>query len=79
MHLTGRGFRESAAPPMLSLRHATVLRGGRPALDDLSFEILEGEHTAILGPNGSGKSSLIRLVTRQDYPLLLRHLWLTPR
>ena len=56
--------------PLLTLCHATVLRGGRPALDDLSFEIREGEHTAILGPNGSGKSSLIRLVTRQDYPLL---------
>jgi len=69
MHPTDRRSRESATPPLLSLRHATLLRGGRPALDDLSFEILEGEHTAILGPNGSGKSSLIRLVTRQDYPL----------
>ncbi|HKD75417.1 MAG TPA: ATP-binding cassette domain-containing protein, partial [Ktedonobacterales bacterium] len=29
----------------------------------------DGEHTAILGPNGSGKSSLIRLITRQYYPL----------
>ena len=57
------------SPPLLALCHATVLRGGRPALDDLSFEIREGEHTAILGPNGSGKSSLIRLLTRQDYPL----------
>ncbi len=69
MHQTVPDFRENPGPPLLSLRHATLLRGGRPALDDLSFEILEGEHTAILGPNGSGKSSLIRLVTRQDYPL----------
>ncbi len=56
-------------PPLLSLSHATVLRGGRPALKDLSFEIPEGQHTAILGPNGSGKSSLMRLLTRQDYAL----------
>ena len=59
------------APPLLSLSHATVLRGGRPALKDLNFEIPEGEHTAILGPNGSGKSSLMRLLTRQDYALQL--------
>jgi iron complex transport system ATP-binding protein len=55
--------------PLLTLCHATVLRGGRPVLHDLSFEIREGEHTAILGPNGCGKSSLIRLVNKQDYPL----------
>jgi iron complex transport system ATP-binding protein len=69
MPLAGADSLEAPPPPLLSLRHATVLRGGRPALDDLSFEIREGEHTAILGPNGSGKSSLIRLVTRQDFPL----------
>ncbi len=57
-------------PPLLALHHATVIRGGRAVLHDLSFEIREGEHTAILGPNGCGKSSLIRLVNRQDYPLL---------
>jgi iron complex transport system ATP-binding protein len=47
-----------------------VVRGGKVVLDDLSFDIREGEHTAIVGPNGCGKSSLIRLVNKQDYPLL---------
>lgn len=59
----------SRRAPLLSLCHATVIRGDRPVLDDLTFDIQEGEHTAILGPNGCGKSSLIRLVNRQDYPL----------
>ena len=38
-------------------------------LKNLSLEIFEGQHTAIIGPNGSGKSTLIKLITRQLYPL----------
>ena len=59
----------SNAPPLLSLRSATLARGGRLVLQDLEFDIRSGEHIALLGPNGSGKSSFIRLITRQDYPL----------
>ena len=58
---------ESAA--LLKINHATVIKNGNKVLNDLAFEIQEGEHTAILGPNGAGKSSLIRLISRQDYPL----------
>ena len=57
------------APPLISLRSATLVRGGNAVLQDLAFDIRSGEHIAILGPNGSGKSSFIRLITRQDYPL----------
>ena len=56
-------------PSLITLRRATLVRGGLPVLQDLDFEIRSGEHIAILGPNGSGKSSFIRLITRQDYPL----------
>jgi iron complex transport system ATP-binding protein len=56
-------------PPLLQMRHASVVKNGRRILDDLNLEIREGEHTAILGPNGAGKTSFIRLITREDYPL----------
>jgi len=59
----------SQAPPLISLRHATLVRGEAPVLHDLAFDIRMGEHVAVLGPNGSGKSSLIRLINRQNYPL----------
>ncbi len=64
--------RISPAPgptPLLKMQGATVVKNGRRILDDLHLEIRPGEHAAILGPNGAGKSSLIRLITREDYPL----------
>jgi iron complex transport system ATP-binding protein len=56
-------------PPLLDLKNVTMLRGGRPVLDSLSFRIGVGENVAILGPNGSGKSSLLKLLTRELYPV----------
>ncbi len=38
------------------------------ALDRLSLRIEVGEHVCILGPNGCGKSTLIRTITRENYP-----------
>lgn len=52
--------------PLLELTRATVLKDGRPALDDVSLTIHEGEHTAILGPNGAGKSVLVGLLTHHE-------------
>jgi iron complex transport system ATP-binding protein len=56
-------------PSLLKIQDATVVQDGRRVLDQISLEIQEGEHTAILGPNGSGKSSLIKLITHHYYPL----------
>ncbi len=56
-------------PPLLELDGVVMLRGGRRVLDRLSFRIEQGENVAILGPNGSGKSSLLKLFTRELYPV----------
>ncbi len=38
------------------------------ALNGASFEIEEGEFTAIVGPSGSGKSTLLNIIGGLDYP-----------
>src|SRR5258705_9495989 len=59
----------TSQPPLLALRHVTVMRGERAALDDVTLRIEAGEHVCILGPNGCGKSTLIKTITRECYPL----------
>lgn len=42
--------------------------GGVQAVDDLSFEVREGEILGVLGPNGSGKTTTFSLITGFQRP-----------
>lgn len=42
--------------------------GGVHALNNADFELLEGEHVAIVGDNGAGKSTFVRQITGVEMP-----------
>ena len=47
---------------MIEARGLTRSFGGRPAVEDLSFQVPEGKLCALLGPNGAGKTTTVRLL-----------------
>ena len=54
----------SEAKSVPAIRLAGVRAGydGRPALDDVTFDVREGTFTALIGPNGAGKSTCLKLL-----------------
>jgi iron complex transport system ATP-binding protein len=59
-----------AQPPLLEFNRLTVYRDESRVLHEFSLAIRAGQNVAILGPNGSGKSTIIKLVTRELYPVV---------
>ncbi|HEY4373654.1 MAG TPA: ABC transporter ATP-binding protein [Burkholderiales bacterium] len=53
---------------VLEVRNLSKRFGGISAVDDVSFELAEGEILGIIGPNGSGKSTLFNCILGQLKP-----------
>lgn len=50
-------------PVVMEMKHITLRFGGVVAIEDISFDIREGEIRAIIGPNGAGKSSMLNVIS----------------
>jgi ABC-2 type transport system ATP-binding protein len=51
------------APKAIEVEHIVKKYGDFTAVDDVTFDVKEGEIFGLLGPNGAGKSTLIRMMT----------------
>ena len=48
---------------MIQVENITKKYGSFTAVNDISFEIEEGEIVGFLGPNGAGKSTTMNMIT----------------
>ncbi|MGM0904041.1 MAG: ABC transporter ATP-binding protein [Bacillota bacterium] len=48
---------------ILEVNHLTLRFGGVVALDDVSYEVKEGEIFSLIGPNGAGKTSMLNCIS----------------
>ena len=53
---------KSMAEPLLKVDHVTISYNGEPTVQDVSFELKQGEILGIVGESGSGKSTIIKAV-----------------
>ena len=51
-------------PPLLSAQHLSVRFGGVLAVNDVSFDVQQGEVFTLIGPNGAGKTTVFNLISR---------------
>lgn len=48
--------------PSVQLRQVTATYEGVTALDNITFDLAQGDQVAVVGPNGAGKSTLFNLI-----------------
>ncbi len=60
--------RDGAAMSVLSVAFVAKSFGGVRAVDDVSFDVEQGEFLALIGPNGAGKSTCFNMINGQLAP-----------
>lgn len=53
---------------VLALAGVSVVRGQARLIDDVTWEVEEGERWVVLGPNGAGKTTLLQVASGRIHP-----------
>ncbi|UHA73100.1 ABC transporter ATP-binding protein [Paenibacillus sp. 481] len=53
---------------MINVSHVSFQREERHILNDINWQVNDGEHWVLLGRNGSGKTTLLELLTAYQFP-----------
>ena len=52
----------TSSAPLLQVTGVTVRFGGLTAVDDVSFDVQQGDLLGLIGPNGAGKTTMMRAI-----------------
>ncbi len=64
----GGPLRTAPMADVVDLDRVSVSRGGATLLDEVSWQVEEGERWVVLGPNGAGKSTLLQVAATRAHP-----------
>lgn len=53
---------------VLNFQDVTVRRGDKLILQDVSWQVADGERWVVLGPNGAGKTTMLQLAATRMFP-----------
>jgi iron complex transport system ATP-binding protein len=53
---------------VIDLNNVTVIRDGRPILNNVDWQVEADQRWVIVGPNGAGKTTLLRVAAAQIHP-----------
>jgi iron complex transport system ATP-binding protein len=55
-------------PSVVRLEDVSVVRNGTTILDQVSWQVDDGQRWVVLGPNGAGKTTLLQVAGAQSFP-----------
>ncbi len=63
-----QNYDEFSLPIMLNIHNLSVVFGGTPLFEDITFRLGAGDRVGLVGKNGAGKSTMLKVLARDIAP-----------